>query len=70
MTGQTYHAQQSQTLVAMVNKDIYFLSKKDAARLVDLLTQEIPPQFAFIEDVRSGKQVLLAVANISSVVQR
>lgn len=55
------------TVLAMANKDVYFLDKEDTQRLKQSLLGE-SAFFSFV-DAKARKQITVAVSQISSVVE-
>lgn len=58
--------QTSHFLVVMANKDVYYITEKDAAKLIEAMNnQEIT--FRFI-DANKGTNITVQVPNVQSVV--
>lgn len=55
-------------LVSMTNKDVYYLTKAAAKKLMSLITEANPPAFFETVDAKSGSQIAIATKNVSSVV--
>ena len=55
-------------LISMTNKDVYYISQKVAHELMDLLEKGEAPAFYMVVDSKSGNEISIATANISSVV--
>ena len=57
-----------QPLISMANGDVYYIDATEAEFLSDLLASKSRPEAVRFTDARSGKQILLSVAQISSIV--
>ena len=57
-------------LVSMTNKDVYYVGRDVAKKLMALVETGEQPEFFTVTDVKSGATVAIATANISSVVTR
>lgn len=55
------------TVLAMANKDVYFLGKEDTQRLKQSLLSE--SAFFSFDDAKTRKPITVAVSQISSVVE-
>lgn len=55
-------------LVSMTNKDVYYLTRASAKKLMALITAPDAPAFFETVDARSGNQIAIATKNVSSVV--
>ena len=52
----------------MTNKDVYYLTRAAAKKLMALISQADAPAFFETVDARSGSQIAIAIKNVSSVV--
>lgn len=55
-------------LISMTNKDVYYVSQAIAHEIMELLEKGTAPAFYMVVDTKSGAEVSIATANISSVV--
>ncbi len=55
-------------LIVMTNGDVYFVSRVIARELQDLIERNDAPPFYMVVDEKSGDEVSVATAHISSIV--
>ncbi len=55
-------------LVSMTNKDVYYLTKAAAKKLMAIIAEPNPAAFFETVDAKSGAQIAIATKNVSSVV--
>ena len=61
--------QNQHPLVSMTNKDVYYLTKPDAKKLMAIIAEpENHPATFETTDAKSGSEISIAIKNVSSVV--
>lgn len=61
--------QQQRPLVSMTNKDVYYVTKQTAKKLMAIMAEpEKNPASYETTDARSGAEIAITIAEISSVV--
>lgn len=60
--------QERYALVSMTNKDVYYLTRQTAKELMAIMSQEPRPASFEAVDAKSGSQIAITIANVSSVV--
>lgn len=68
--GHQNQGSSSYSLIAMTNKDVYYVERDIAKELISLIeTNELPMLFIML-DVKSGAEVAITTSNISSIVMK
>lgn len=61
--------QNQRPLVSMTNKDVYYVTRSDAKKLMAIMAEpEKHPASYETTDARSGSEIAITIAEISSVV--
>lgn len=63
------YEKQQRPLVSMTNKDVYYVTKSDAKTLMSIMAEPEKKLASFeTTDARSGAEIAITIAEISSVV--
>lgn len=60
--------QKSSSFVVMTNRDLYYIGGRECRILLDAIGVVPRPEFFKTTDAKGGMEIVIAVANISSIV--